>query len=116
MMLNLYLNHFDTHIETFDPTHLTFAVPDITVNGLSGSIKQTKPLEVTTVINNPQPAVANEEPEFIKFSNNLMLFKDINVLYSNSVTAMETKIGFKDLTIHPEVVRHEKLGSSNKRH
>lgn len=100
--VDVYLNHFDTHINTFDPTNLRYDVPDITVNGFRGIINQTQPMEVTAVVSNPQPAVSNETPKYLNFTNKKVLLKDIDVSYNNAVSAMSTHLSLKDLTVHPE--------------
>ena len=100
--VDVYLNHFDTHIDTFDPTNLRYDVPNITLNGFKGRVNQTKPMEVTAVVSNPDSAVSDEAPQFINFTNKEILLKDIDISYSNEVSAMTTQVSFKDLNIHPQ--------------
>lgn len=100
--VEVYLNHFDTRIDTFDPTNLRYDVPSITLNGFKGRVRQTKSLVVTAVVSNPDSAVSNEPPKFINFTNKQTLFSDINLDYSNEVSAMTTQISFKNLNIHPQ--------------
>jgi translocation and assembly module TamB len=100
--VDVYLNHFDTRIDTFDPTNLRYDVPSITLNGFRGRVNQTKPMEVVAVVSNPDSSVSNEAPKFINFSNKQILLHDINISYSNQVSTMTTEISFKDLNIHPQ--------------
>ena len=100
--VDIFLNHFDTKIKTFDLSHLKYEVPNIVINGLKGTIKQSKPLEITVVKTNPDSTVANEPPAFINFINTETLIKDVDVAYVNEVSAMSTRIAFKDLTVHPQ--------------
>jgi len=100
--VNVYLNHFDTRIDTFDPTNLRYDVPSITLNGFKGSVKQTKPLLVTAVNSNPDSTVSNEAPAFLHFTNKEILLRDVDINYSNEVSAMTTQVTFKDLNIHPQ--------------
>lgn len=100
--VNVYLNHFDTRIDTFDPANLRYDVPSITLNGFKGRVRQTKPLLVTAVNSNPDSTVGNEAPAFLHFSNKEILLKDVDINYSNEVSAMTTQVTFKDLNIHPQ--------------
>jgi hypothetical protein len=100
--VDVYLNHFDTRIDTFDPTHLRYDVPSITVNGFRGRVRQTQPMAVTAVVSNPDSAESNEPPKFINFSNKQIRFSDIDLNYSNEVSAMTTQVSFKDFTVHPQ--------------
>ena len=100
--VDVYLNHFDTRINKFDPTHLRYDVPSITLNGFRGRVRQTKPMEVTAVVSNPDSAQSNEPTQFINFTNKEILLNNIDLSYSNEVSAMTTQVSFKDLNIHPK--------------
>ncbi|HSU52300.1 MAG TPA: translocation/assembly module TamB domain-containing protein, partial [Segetibacter sp.] len=100
--VDVYLNHFDTRIKTFDPTNLRYEVPSIVLNGVRGRVDQTKPIGVTAVVDDPNPAATNDSPKFLSFSNNETLISDIDISYSNAVSAMSTRLAFKNLNIHPE--------------
>lgn len=100
--VDLYLNHFDTRIKTFDAVNLRYDVPSIVFNGVHGSVKQMKPIKVTAVVANPNPAAKNEAPKFLNFTNKEMLLKDFDLAYSNEVSAMSTHISLQKLAIHPE--------------
>ncbi len=100
--VDVYLNHFDTHIDKFDLANLRYDVPSITLNGFKGRVHQTKPMEVTAVVSNPDSNVSNEAPKFLNFTNKEILLKDIDLSYSNEVSAMTTQVTFKDLIIHPQ--------------
>lgn len=100
--VDIYLNHFDTRISTFDLANLRYDVPSITLNGFKGRVNQTKPMEVTAVVSNPDSAVSNEAPKFLNFTNKEILLSDINVSYSNEVSDMTTQVSFKNLNIHPK--------------
>lgn len=100
--VDVYLNHFDTRIDKFDPAKLRYDVPSITLNGFKGRIHQTKPMEVTAVVSNPDSTVSNETPEFLNFSNKETLLSDIDISYNNEVSAMSAQISFKELNVHPQ--------------
>jgi translocation and assembly module TamB len=100
--VDVYLNHFDTRIHTFDPTNLRYDVPSIVVNGVRGRVNQTKPIAVTAVVDNPDPVAKNEAPKFLNFTNKEVLVSDFDISYSNAVSAMSTRMAFKNFNIHPE--------------
>jgi translocation and assembly module TamB len=99
--VDIYLNHFDTRIDVFDLNHLRYDVPSIMVNGVRGRINQTKPMEVTAVVSHPDGQAKNEAPAYLNFSNNETLLQDFDITYTNDVSAMNTHIALKDLTVHP---------------
>src|SRR5690242_5039986 len=43
--MDLAIGHFDTKISKFDPSHLLFDIPSITLNGLHGYFHQLEPLK-----------------------------------------------------------------------
>ena len=106
--VDVYLEHFDTDIDKFDPANLVYDVPSINLRGVRGKIKQTAPMELTVVNTNPAPAATNEKPQFIKFLNKEIKLKDIDVAYSNGVSALDTRFRFTDLNIFPETIDLEK--------
>jgi len=71
--VDIYLNHFDTRIDTFDPTNLRYDVPSIVINGVRGRVNQAKPMAVTAVVDNPDPSRKNEAPAFLNFTNKEIL-------------------------------------------
>jgi len=105
---DIYLKHFDTNIDIFDPDNLAFDVPNIRLNGVRGRIKQTTPLTIPVVNTNPNPSVAREKPQFLKFTNQQTALHDIDFAYSNEVSAVNTRFKFKDLKIFPSVIDLEK--------
>jgi hypothetical protein len=100
--VDVYLGHFDTRIDVFDLTNLKYDVPSIVLRGVRGRVNQVKPMEVTAVANNPDPEVKNEAPQYLAFTNGETRLEDIDFSYSNTVSAMATRIAFKDLVVHPE--------------
>ncbi len=106
--VNVYLGHFDTRIETFDPANLVYSVPKINLKGLRGRIRQTKPLEITTVNTNPSATATNEKPQFLKFTNSETILSDVDFAYGNDVSGIDTRFKFKDLKLYPEKFDLEK--------
>ena len=100
--VDVYLNHFDTHITKFDINHIDFVVPDITVNGLRGVIKQTKPIEITAVVTHPDSTKALEAPAFLHFSNKETRLSNVDLDYTNEVSNLSSKLTVANLTILPK--------------
>jgi len=82
--VDVYLEHFETHIDTFDPANLRYDVPSIALRGVRGRINQTKPMQVTAAVEDPNPAVKNEPAKFLLFSNKEILLSDIDINYNNA--------------------------------
>ena len=102
--VDVYLNHFDTRIDTFDPTHLRYDVPSIVLNGVRGRVKQSKPMLVTAVNTNPDSTKKNEAPAYFNFTNKQVLLSDFDISYSNDVSALATRIQLKDLNLYPRSI------------
>ncbi|WP_207495060.1 translocation/assembly module TamB domain-containing protein [Aridibaculum aurantiacum] len=100
--VDVYLGHFDTRIDKFDPDNLVYDVPSINLRGVKGRVKQTAPLEVTVAKTDPTPTVANAPQQFVKFTNRETKLHDIDIAYSNGVSALDTRFKFRELNIYPE--------------
>lgn len=100
--VDVFLNHFDTRIKTFDLSNLHYDVPSIVLNGIRGRVKQSNPMQVTAVNTNPNPQQKNEAPKFLNFTNKEILINDVDISYINDVAIMSTHLAFKNLSIHPE--------------
>jgi translocation and assembly module TamB len=102
--VDIYLNHFDTRISKFDLNNIAFDVPKITLQGLRGRIKQSKPIEITAVVTNPDSTVKGEAPAVLKFSNKEIALSDIDVDYTNDVSNLSTQMLVGSLNIYPEKI------------
>jgi translocation and assembly module TamB len=105
--VDVYVNHFDTRINIFDPDRMRFDVPGITLNGVRGVIKQSKPLEITAVNTNPDTLQINEAPAFLRLTNDITTLENIHIDYSNAVSGIKTKINFKNLVVRPRDIDME---------
>ncbi|MDQ6762658.1 MAG: hypothetical protein M3015_08525, partial [Bacteroidota bacterium] len=97
--MNLSFGHFDTKITTFDPAHLLFDIPSITLKGLKGHFYQMKPLQKTiekTVAEN-----AAVPGNFLQFKNKEMLISDVSVAFNSEPSHLKSSFVIGDLTVHP---------------
>ncbi|MBL1408151.1 translocation/assembly module TamB domain-containing protein [Sphingobacterium faecale] len=106
---DIWLNHFDTRIKTFDlKDNMTFDMPKINLEGLTAYVKQwvpstesTKPnpedFGITDSIANSTALLPNIGTEFIKL-------KDIFVRYQDVSSAMDTKFDIKNLSANIDVI------------
>ncbi|MCY7421858.1 MAG: translocation/assembly module TamB, partial [Chitinophagaceae bacterium] len=74
----------------------------ITVNGLRGVIKQTKPIEITAVVINPDSTKGLEAPAFLHFVNKETRLSNIDIDYTNEVSNLAGKFSVANLTILPK--------------
>ena len=106
--VNVQLGHAQLRMARIDPNKLEYEVPRIAIRGLRGSVVQTTPLEIVAINTNPDPEVANEKPEYIKFINQETHLQDVDFAYSSEASALETKFTFKDLQVFPKTIDLEK--------
>ncbi len=106
--VDVYLGHAQLRMARIDPNKLEYEVPRIAIRGLRGRIVQTTPLEIIAINTNPDPNVANEKPEYIKFINQETRLQDVDFVYSNEAAGLQTNFSLKDLQIFPKTIDLEK--------
>ncbi len=100
--MDLSFGHLDTKITTFDPAHLLFDMPSITLKGLKGHFYQVKPLQKTI---EKTVAEASADPgNYLKFLNKEMLISDVNVAFNSEPSHLKSSYVIGDLTIHPKTI------------
>lgn len=98
--MDMAIGNFETHIKTFDPSHLLFDVPQINLKGLRGHFYQIEPLEKSI---EKTVAEAAEEPEnILRFINKEMKFSDIDFAFNSDPSQLKTSFVLKDLIVHPQ--------------
>lgn len=100
--VDIYLNHFDTRITTFDLNNLKFEIPTITLNGIRGNIKQTKPLLIQAVSTTPTPENNTTQPKFLQLINKKLLLSDVAINYDNQISGLTTQLSFGALNVYPQ--------------
>ncbi len=100
--MDLAFGHFDTKISTFDPAHLLFDIPSITLKGLKGHFYQMKPLQKTL---EKTVAEASAEPgNYLQFLNKEMLISDVNIAFNSEPSHLKSSYVIGDLTVHPKTI------------
>ncbi len=98
--MDLTIGHFDTKISTFDPSHLIFNFPFITLDGLKGHFYQLNPLKEPA---QETIAKAGAQPEnVLRFLNKEISLSNINVAYNNDPSDMKTSFKIGDAEVHPK--------------
>jgi translocation and assembly module TamB len=99
-----YIKKFKTIIDVFDPTELKFDVPEIDISGVKGSIKQTSPLEIVTVVKANDTNSLNKKTTFLKITNKHLKASDIQFDYNNEVSFLTTSFKCRKLDIFPHLI------------
>jgi translocation and assembly module TamB len=98
--MDLAIGHFDTKISTFDPTHLIFNFPSITLDGLKGHFYQLNPLKEPVEKTNTK---AGAQPEnVLRFLNKEIRLSNIDVAYNSDPSDMKTSFKIGDAEVHPK--------------
>ena len=100
--MDLAIGHLDTKIDRFDPTHLVFDVPNITLKGLRGHFYQLEPLKEPV---EQTLAEASSEPEnYLQFINKEISLNDINVVYKSEPSHLNSEFVIRQAAIHPKTI------------
>ena len=100
--MDLTFGHLDTKITTFDPGHLLFNIPTITLKGLKGHFYQEKPLKQTI---EKTVAEASAEPgNYLQFLNREMLISNVDVAYNSEPLHLKSSYIIGDLALHPKTI------------
>ena len=100
--MNLAIGNLDTKISTFDPTHLLFNVPSITLKGLTGYFYQVEPLKQS--VRKTVSETAAQPDNYLQFINKEMNFSGINVDYKSEPAHLNTSVKIGSLVLHPKDV------------
>ena len=100
--MDLVFGHLDMPIKTFDPYHLYYDIPSITLSGLRGYYYQNSPLKpkIDSAI-----AVAVTSPQkYLRLKTSVINLKDINVAYRSEPTNITTSLKIDYLDAHPDSI------------
>jgi TamB, inner membrane protein subunit of TAM complex len=89
--INLTLGEFNTTLKTFDPSHQTYAIPDILLADISGKIHQYKPILIfRKAADTISEHNKNSEPVKLKLGD--IDFSRINMDYRDDIENMDAGI------------------------
>ncbi|HUZ60977.1 MAG TPA: translocation/assembly module TamB domain-containing protein [Hanamia sp.] len=98
--MDLAIGHFDTRISTFDPSHLLFDIPSITLNGLKGHFYQTEPIE--TNVENKAPQSTTSPQAYLQLFNKEINLSDINVVYKSDPSQLNSSFVIGKAQLRPQ--------------
>jgi translocation and assembly module TamB len=98
--MDLALGHLDTKIATFDPSHLLFDIPTITLKGLKGHFYQVEPLQKP--VQNIVAEAAAAPEKYLQFLNKEMNLSDINVAYNSEPSHLKSSFIIGNAQLHPK--------------
>ncbi|MEO6818140.1 MAG: translocation/assembly module TamB domain-containing protein [Ginsengibacter sp.] len=96
--MDLAIGHFDTRIKTFDPSHMLFDIPTMNLKGLKGHFYQMEPLQ-KSIEKTVADAAANPD-NFLQLLNKEINLSDINVVYKNEPSHLNTSFVIGDAKVH----------------
>lgn len=100
--LDMYLTHLDAPIKTFDPTHLIFDIPRITVYGVQGHYYQMDPLKQKIDSTLAQAVTTPGNVMQIKMAE--ISFKNIDFDYRSGPSNVATRLKVASLLAHPDTL------------
>ncbi len=100
--MDLTFGHFDTKISKFDPSHLLFDIPSITLSGLHGYFNQLKPLKepVKTTVSK----AAAEPDNYLQLFNKEINLSDIDVAYNSEPSHLKTSFVIAKAQVRPKTI------------
>lgn len=100
--VDLALGHLDTKISTFDPSHMVFNVPSITLKGLKGHFYQLKPLKEPVEKN--EAGTSSETENYFQFLNKEITLSDIDFVYKSEPSHINSSFVIGHAEVHPKTV------------
>jgi hypothetical protein len=100
--MDLAFGHLDTKITTFDPAHLLFNIPSITLKGLKGHFYQMKPLKEPIKKTVAEAAAAPDN--YLQLLNKEINLSDINVVYKSESSHLNSSFVIGNATVHPKTI------------
>ena len=100
--MDLVFGNFDSKISTFDPTHLLFDVPSITLNGLKGYFYQNEPLKQP--IKKTVSEASASPQNYLQFINKEINLSNIDVAYKSQSSHMNSTFVIANAIVHPKTI------------
>ncbi len=100
--MDLTFGYLDTKISTFDPSHLLFNIPTITLNGLKGYFYQLEPLKKPVKVAVSEAAA--QPDNYLQLLNNQIDLSNIDVAYKSEPSHINTSFVIGKAQIHPKTI------------
>jgi translocation and assembly module TamB len=100
--MDLVFGHLDTRISTFDPSHLLFNIPSITLKGLTGHFYQLEPLKKS--IEKTVAEAAAPPQHYLQFQNKEINLSAINVVYKSAPSHINSSLVIGNAMVHPKTI------------
>ncbi|HSV09444.1 MAG TPA: translocation/assembly module TamB domain-containing protein [Hanamia sp.] len=100
--MDLTFGHLDTKISKFDPSHLLFNIPSITLKGLTGYFYQLEPLKKSIEKSVAEAAAPPEH--YLQLQNKEINLSGINVNYKSAPSHMSSSIVIENAVVHPKTI------------
>ncbi len=100
--LNIRIGLLDGKIDKFDPAHMLFDVPSITLKGIKGYFYQAVPLEKS--VEKVVAEAAAENDNFLQLLNKTIRLSDIDVVFKSAPSKLYSSFKIGDMVIHPETL------------
>jgi len=99
--MDLALGNFDSKISRFDPSHLLFNIPSITLNGLNGHFYQSEPLNKNVEDTSKASSASSFNLQLINKEINL---SNINVVFKSDPSHLNSSFVIGKVQLHPEKI------------
>jgi hypothetical protein len=100
--MDLFIGRLDTKIDKFDPSHLVFDIPNISLKGLKGHFYQLEPLKEPV---EQTVAEASSNPQnYLQFINKEISLNDINVVYKSEPSHINSSFIIGHAAFHPKTI------------
>lgn len=100
--VEVYLEHFDSRLETFDLEKMQFSIAPISLHGLTARVYQMKPLLKAEP---PQKDIADAEvPLNVQLQLDNIAIQNIGLDYRNDASALYTQLNLGALHIQPQKI------------
>src|SRR6185312_3000333 len=100
--MDLTFGHLDTKISKFDPSHLLFNIPSITLNGLTGYFYQLEPLKKSIQKSVAEAAAPPEH--YLQLQNIEINLSGINVNYKSEPSHTNSSLVIGSAVVHPKTI------------
>jgi hypothetical protein len=100
--MKMSIGLLDGKIEKFDPEHLFFNIPSLTLNGIKGYYHQLEPLKKS--VEKVVAEAASQEDNFLQLLNKSIKLSDIDIVFKSEPSKLYSSFKIGDMIIHPETL------------